>query len=1362
MVMDINNEQRVRSIFPAGHPLIESNSKSIDESAKRRDVSQVNLRSDDACNVGESTGNEMLTDEMSGKNVTEIETKESKNLGKSCFPKGHPLGPGGGGHPALKGLDFALQHKKVKAGGGNITEIETKESKNLGKSCFPKGHPLGPGGGGHPALKGLDFALQFKKVKSGEGKTSGSRRNIGGKKTDATRRKKIHLSSIDPEKIMAGSLWHSTKDSVDFEQLDYDATEFETLFTESKREIIKVRRNQSALRKKNYAPIIDVKRSMNGGISLARVKMSYNKIADIVDTLEVTVFNATQLKSMKTFLPTDDERRLLIEYLRKGEGSLNEMSKIMSLLPECEKYMIAVMGIKNAESKIEAMLFRIQFQGRFDEVIKGIKTVKTACDEVRSSTRLGRVMTMILSLVNKINAGGNAQGKRLMGFNIESLLKLGRAKCFDKTTSILEYLIRLMWKNDEELIHFYKETPTVPEAERVIFDEIINGLDEELEKVTETAVFHADALQLSGNIISLSDVEFDANTDVAKKNGSSECNSDGECIERKIKPRTSMEAFVWEAAEQVNTALKDIGNLQVNYLSVLKYFGEDEMMQSHEFFGTLNKFINEFKLISQKVEKEMSKLKRSNFSKSRLSVVHSKSLIGIHQIKQEKDSSTPIKVSNTGSTKNKEAVDFLTTAAFATLKEENTSASNVKQKDQTKNVMDEASEFISQELKSKTAAAEVTAEKIATSEHKRLDSSSIKNIATNEMKLTNIKLDIDLPDEVESHPSVPSRSIRDSEKVSSINNTMIAAIAAARNSKDDLFDKEDKDVESLSTQNTIVSSTIAQPQSSPTLAAAASKIIRRLNISDTEMSATHSTVDTIITEEELFQYVSSKVEDCTAVSEINSMQNNVQKSEGLHSRLGLYTEYYNEELLPTQSNVQRHNSAAVDNTIRNGMKLSVADQSCGMDATNEVIFDGGRLKEHSTSDLTASSSLVFAEVPPLSKKDNTLESNIYWDRSESNKLIKPESNRDIHRTSSTNKSVIAAIEAARKMKNASFGEEDDEEDVELLSTHSKCTVATVAESQSSSLSAATTKIIRRMNTSATEMSVTHSKVATIMPEGQIQTTTQKAEEYTTGTGYDNKTPKIEFNGRNNYLAVDDNTPRNREKSKVIDQNCEIVVTKQKNIDRQEQKERYSAELAALSAMISAEVMAISKTSNTTKFNSFREAISAARKIQRNPREEDVESLSTHSSATISTVPESPTSSTLVAAARSLRRQKNPHSTMAATIAAVRENAGKIRDDTISTSVNGNGPGKFAKALREARLLREYGNKKRRMPSIARKQQPPDYDTYKVSSLIAAAKATKVMKKLKRQSSLRLEVVPAKKEMQKNSEENSEKRYYEVG
>ena len=88
-----------------------------------------------------------------------------------------------------------------------------------------------------------------------------------------------------------------------------------------------------------------------------------------------------------------------------------------------EKYMVSMMkGAKNPKSKLDSMIFVIEFQGRLDGTLEAVNAMIHACDEVRKSILLRKVIAITLTLGNHINTGG--EGNLASGFSLKALIEL--------------------------------------------------------------------------------------------------------------------------------------------------------------------------------------------------------------------------------------------------------------------------------------------------------------------------------------------------------------------------------------------------------------------------------------------------------------------------------------------------------------------------------------------------------------------------------------------------------------------------------------------------------------------------------------------------------------------------------------------------------------------------------------------------------------------------------------------------------------------------------------------------------------------------------------------------------------------------
>ncbi len=138
--------------------------------------------------------------------------------------------------------------------------------------------------------------------------------------------------------------------------------------------------------------------------------------------------NTTQLKAMQEFLPSDDEVKGLTNYLQKHSSSEEVKCAAMRDLCACEKYMVAMMNVEDAHSKLDCIIFCSQYETRRKEIVDDIEAITKACAELKQSNRLRKLLGLILKLGNLINTGG--EGKMAKGFSLDALLKLNEVRFF--------------------------------------------------------------------------------------------------------------------------------------------------------------------------------------------------------------------------------------------------------------------------------------------------------------------------------------------------------------------------------------------------------------------------------------------------------------------------------------------------------------------------------------------------------------------------------------------------------------------------------------------------------------------------------------------------------------------------------------------------------------------------------------------------------------------------------------------------------------------------------------------------------------------------------------------------------------------
>jgi hypothetical protein len=188
------------------------------------------------------------------------------------------------------------------------------------------------------------------------------------KKKQSLRRARFRWNTLT--QFVTESIWGGISDDKTIRSIDIDQDEFNDLF-QAEAAVARKPNARIAKKKKGAAVrVIDPKRANNGGIALARVKMSHDEMARSVDRMDSGSLTARQIENIIEYLPTKEERSKLESYMVEGEEA-NDLPERFQGLCECEKFMVSMMTVKHPNQKLDALHFQVDFQGCLDSIIKG-------------------------------------------------------------------------------------------------------------------------------------------------------------------------------------------------------------------------------------------------------------------------------------------------------------------------------------------------------------------------------------------------------------------------------------------------------------------------------------------------------------------------------------------------------------------------------------------------------------------------------------------------------------------------------------------------------------------------------------------------------------------------------------------------------------------------------------------------------------------------------------------------------------------------------------------------------------------------------------------------------------------------------
>jgi hypothetical protein len=167
---------------------------------------------------------------------------------------------------------------------------------------------------------------------------------------------------------------------------------------------------------------------------------------------------------------------------------------------------------------------------------------------------------------------------------------------------VLHYVVKLVKKNDEPLLSFEADLVHVSAAENVLLDAVsgdVKAIGEELKNVLEIVRNEAQRSEEEGTLEKMSLSELvEQKTMVHHIGQVPQFNKMSH-----LTGRTPMERYILNAKIACEQASESIDSVQKKYSMLLEYFGEDEKMATADFFGTLRRFMTEWKNAVEQVDK---------------------------------------------------------------------------------------------------------------------------------------------------------------------------------------------------------------------------------------------------------------------------------------------------------------------------------------------------------------------------------------------------------------------------------------------------------------------------------------------------------------------------------------------------------------------------------------------------------------------------------------------------------------------------------------------------------------------------------------------------------------------------------------
>ncbi|KAH0701781.1 hypothetical protein KY285_016059 [Solanum tuberosum] len=175
--------------------------------------------------------------------------------------------------------------------------------------------------------------------------------------------------------------------------------------------------------------VLDPKKSQNIAIMLRALNVTKDEVSESLLDGSAEGLGPELLESLVKMAPTKEEEIKLRDY--NGDTSK---------LGSAERFLKAILDIPFAFKRVEAMLYRANFDAEVKDLRKSFQTLEEASQELKNSRLFFKLLEAVLRAGNRMNVGTNRGDAR--AFKLETLLKLIDIKGTDGKTTLLHFVVQ--------------------------------------------------------------------------------------------------------------------------------------------------------------------------------------------------------------------------------------------------------------------------------------------------------------------------------------------------------------------------------------------------------------------------------------------------------------------------------------------------------------------------------------------------------------------------------------------------------------------------------------------------------------------------------------------------------------------------------------------------------------------------------------------------------------------------------------------------------------------------------------------------------------------------------------------------------
>ncbi|XP_048545055.1 formin-like protein 4 isoform X2 [Triticum urartu] len=225
--------------------------------------------------------------------------------------------------------------------------------------------------------------------------------------------------------------------------------------------------------------VLDPEKEQSIAILMRALNVTPDEVSDALLHGNGECLGAELLETLVKMAPTKEEELKLRDFT-------GESSKLGSV--EC--FLKAVLDIPFAFKRIEAMLYRANFENEITYLRKCFQTIEAACDDLKGSRLFLKLLEAVLRTGNQMNVDTNRR-ETAKASKLDTLLNLADVKGADGKTTLLHSAVQEIARSEDEKSDEITESHIQFRKHGL---KVVSGLSSELGNVKKAATMDFDVL----------------------------------------------------------------------------------------------------------------------------------------------------------------------------------------------------------------------------------------------------------------------------------------------------------------------------------------------------------------------------------------------------------------------------------------------------------------------------------------------------------------------------------------------------------------------------------------------------------------------------------------------------------------------------------------------------------------------------------------------------------------------------------------------------------------------------------------------------------------------------------------------------